>query len=44
VLRDADKQSIVLYGYWDPSILLIARNESAYAELLKRLTTSRTQQ
>jgi hypothetical protein len=42
VLRDANGQSLLMYGYWDPKALIIARNESAYSELLKRFATSRT--
>lgn len=44
VYRDAAHRSIVLYGYWDQKTLIIARDEAAFSELLRRLATSRSQQ
>ncbi len=41
VLRDSDGRSVLLYGYRDKATLLITRNEAAFRELLKRLTSSR---
>lgn len=37
ILRDTTKQSLVLYGYWDPSTIIIARDPAAYAVLIDRL-------
>lgn len=42
VLRDVTGQSIVMYGYFDLSTLLIARDTDAYQELVKRLSKART--
>jgi hypothetical protein len=42
VLRDISGASIVLYGYINPSTLLIAADEKAYQEILDRLVHSRT--
>jgi hypothetical protein len=41
ILRDSAKRSIVVYGYWDPFILIIARNEGAFSELINRIATSK---
>ncbi|MEK7086355.1 MAG: hypothetical protein AAB709_01525 [Patescibacteria group bacterium] len=40
--RDSTGRSIVLYGYWDQTTLVIARDSSAFAEILARLATSNT--
>lgn len=37
VVRDALGRSLLLYGYRDKNTLLIARNEAAYLELVRRL-------
>lgn len=42
VLRDASGRSIVLYGYWNQTTLIIARDPMAFAEILDRLATSHT--
>lgn len=42
VYRDAFGQSILLYGYWNKTTLVIARDPSAFIEILNRLATSRT--
>ena len=42
VYRDAAGRSIFLYGYWNQTTLVIARDPAAFAELLQRLATSRT--
>lgn len=44
IYRDAAGQSILLYGYWNQTTLVIARDPAAFAEILQRLATSRTQQ
>jgi len=41
--RDASGHSILLYGYWNQTTLIIARNTSAFTEILNRLANSRTQ-
>jgi len=43
IYRDAFNQSILLYGYWNQSILVIARDPKAFAEIISRLATSHTQ-
>ncbi len=43
VLKTADGKSIMLYGYWNPSTLVIARDPAAFIEILNRLATSHTQ-
>ncbi len=43
VYRDAQNRAVLLYGYWNQSTLLIARDGAAFAELIRRLSTSRAQ-
>lgn len=43
IYRDGDGQSILIYGYWDQKTLVIARDEAAFAAIVDRLATSRTQ-
>ncbi len=43
IYRDAADRSILLYGYWNQTILIIARDPSAFAEILERLATARAQ-
>lgn len=43
VYRDAENRSLLLYGYWDQSTLVVARDPAAFAEILGRLATSRAQ-
>jgi len=43
VYRDETNESVLLYGYWDQSTLIIARNPSMFSEILNRLANSRTQ-
>lgn len=43
VYRDFDGRSVLLYGYWNQTTLVIARDVSAFTEILKRLATSRAQ-
>ncbi len=43
VLRDASGRSVLLYGYRDKQTLIIARDEAAFSELLKRLASTRAQ-
>lgn len=42
VYRDADGRGVLVYGYWDPETLIIARDTVAFTELLQRLATSRS--
>lgn len=41
VYRDEAGKSVVLYGYWNQTTLIIARDPAAFAEILQRLATSR---
>lgn len=43
VYRDTASRDILLYGYWNQSTLVIARDTAAFTEILKRLANSRTQ-
>lgn len=43
IYRDAAGQSVLLYGYWNQTTLVIARDPSAFIEILQRLATSRAQ-
>lgn len=43
IYRDVAGQSVLLYGYWNQTTLVIARDPSAFAEILQRLATSRAQ-
>ena len=43
IYRDSMGRSILLYGYWNPTTLIIARDPLAFAEILDRLATSRAQ-
>lgn len=42
VYRDSAGREVLLYGYWNPTTLVIARNASAFGEIIERLATSRT--
>jgi len=42
VYRDASGRERVMYGYWDQTTLVIARDTAAFTEILRRLATSRT--
>lgn len=41
VLRDGAGRAVLLYGYHDKETLVIARNEGAFRELVRRLLSSR---
>lgn len=41
--RDTAGRDILLYGYWNRTTLVIARDADAYTEILSRLATSRAQ-
>ncbi len=41
VYRDAANSMLIVYGYWDQTTLVIARNPAEFAELMSRLATSR---
>ena len=43
VYRDASGRALITYGYWNQSTLVIARDTAAFAEIVSRLATSRTQ-
>lgn len=43
IYRDALGRSILIYGYWDQTTLVIARDPAAFSEILQRLATSRAQ-
>ncbi len=42
IYRDAQNRSILLYGYWNQQVLVIARDPAAFTEILARLATSYT--
>jgi len=44
VYRDSENRSILMYGYWDQTTLVIARDPAAFSEILRRLASSRTPQ
>lgn len=41
--REASGRIIFLYGYWNRTTLIIARDAAAFTEIVRRLATSRTQ-
>lgn len=43
VYRDTASRSVLLYGYWNQTTLVIARDPAAFIEILGRLATSRSQ-
>lgn len=43
VYRDANSRAVLVYGYWNQSTLIIARDSAAFAEIINRLATSRAQ-
>ena len=42
IYRDAAARSVLLYGYWNQETLIIARDPSAFTEIVTRLANSRT--
>ncbi|MCR4276044.1 MAG: hypothetical protein NUV90_01535 [Candidatus Parcubacteria bacterium] len=42
VYRDAAGRVLLLYGYWNQTTLVIARDAAAFSEIIGRLATSRT--
>ena len=40
VYRDATGRSILIYGYWNQGVFVIARDPAAFTEILARLATS----
>ncbi|MDO8566734.1 MAG: hypothetical protein Q7R58_01115 [bacterium] len=42
IYRDSEGRSILLYGYWNQTTLVIARDPAAFIEILGRLATTRT--
>ena len=43
VYRSALGKSVLLYGYWNQTTLIIARDTAAFTEIVQRLATSRAQ-
>jgi hypothetical protein len=43
VYRDSEGRDVLLYGYWNQTTLVIARDAAAFTEIVGRLATSRTQ-
>lgn len=42
IYRDGKGRSILLYGYWNQTTLVIARDPASFTEILRRLAISRT--
>lgn len=42
IYRDLEGRSVLVYGYWNRTTLVIARDPSAFIEILGRLATART--
>lgn len=42
VYRDSSGRSVLMYGYWNQTTLIIARDPAAFAEIVGRLATSRS--
>jgi hypothetical protein len=42
VYRDSARRIILVYGYWNNTTLIIARDDAAFTELITRLATART--
>lgn len=40
LFKDAQGRVVLLYGYWNPTTLIIARSEAAYLEITTRLANS----
>ncbi len=43
VLRDSEGRSVMLYGFYSKDTIVIARNESAFIELVRRMAAARSQ-
>ncbi len=43
IYRDAERRSVLVYGYWNQTTLVIAWDVAAFTEILGRLATSRAQ-
>ena len=43
IYRDTEGRSVLMYGYWNQTTLVIARDPSAFTEITERLATTRTQ-
>ena len=41
IYRDAEGRSVLLYGYWNQTTLIIARDPAAFIEIIGRLATTR---
>jgi len=44
IYRDASGRGILLYGYWNQTTLVIARDPAAFTEIIERLANSQAQQ
>jgi hypothetical protein len=42
VFRDSERRVILVYGYWNRTTLVIARDVAAFIEIIERLATSRS--
>lgn len=42
IYRDSEGRSVLMYGYWNQRTLIIARDPSAFIEIIGRLATART--
>jgi hypothetical protein len=42
--RDAASRTLLIYGYWNQTTLVIARDENTFSAILARLATSQSQQ
>ncbi|MDD3531522.1 MAG: hypothetical protein PHV99_02965 [Candidatus Pacebacteria bacterium] len=40
--RDTSGRTLLIYGYWDQKTLIIARDDAAFTEIVRRLATSRS--
>lgn len=43
IYRDSTGKSVLIYGYWNQTTLVIARDEASFSAILGRLATSRSQ-
>ena len=43
VYRDTQGRVLIIYGFWNQNTLVIARDETSFSEILRRLRTTRTQ-
>ncbi len=41
--KDVAGRTVIVYGFWNPNTLIIARDGAAFTEIVRRLRTTRTQ-